>query len=63
MGTLVGSVVSMCPSRLLKKVYGGKRSDFKEERNNLNKCRVGQDRNAGGREFQIDGAAKEKGEP
>ena len=25
-----------------------------------NKCRVGQDRSAGGREFQIDGAAKEK---
>ena len=57
MGTLVESVVSMCPSGFIKKVYGGKRCVFKEERN---KCRVGQDRSAGGREFQIDGAAKEK---
>ena len=57
MGTLVGSVVFMCPSRFIKKVYRGKRRVFKEERN---KCRVGQDRSAGGREFQIDGAAREK---
>ena len=47
----------MCPSGFLKKVYGGKRCVFKEERN---KCRVGQDRSASGREFQMDGAAKEK---
>ena len=57
MGTLVGSVVSMCPSGFIKKVYGGKRCVVKEERS---KCRVGQDRSAGGREFQMDGAAKEK---
>ena len=40
-----------------KKVYRGKSCLFKEQRN---KCRVGQDRSAGGREFQMDGAAKEK---
>ena len=38
MGTLVGSVVSMCPSGFIKKVYEGKRCVFKEKRN---KCRVG----------------------
>ena len=54
---LVASVVSMCPSGFIKKVYGGKRCVFKEERN---KGRVGQDRGESGREFQIDGAAKEK---
>jgi hypothetical protein len=47
----------MCPSGLIKKVYEEKRSVFKEERN---KCRFGQDRSASEREFQIDGAAKEK---
>ena len=47
----------MCPFWFIKKVYGGKRCVFKEERN---KCRVGQDRSASGRELQIDGAAKEK---
>ena len=56
-GTLIGSIVSMCPSWFIKKVYGGKRCVFKEEKN---KCRVGQDRSSSGREFQIDGAAKEK---
>ena len=40
---LVGSVVSMCPSGFFKKVYGGKRCVFKEERNN---GRVEQDRSA-----------------
>ena len=54
--TLVGSVVSMCPSSF-RKGYGAKRCVFKEERN---KCRVGQDRSAGGRVFQVDGAAMEK---
>jgi len=55
-GTLIGSVV---PSVSLgfKKIYGGKRCVFNEERN---KDRVGQDRSARGREFQIDGAAYEK---
>ena len=57
MGTLVGSVVFMCPSGFIKKVYGGKRCVFKEERN---KCRVRQDRSSSRREFQIDGAANEK---
>jgi len=47
----------MCPSGFLKKVYGGKRCVFKEERN---KGMVEQDRRASGREFQIDGTAKEK---
>ena len=47
-GTLVGSVVSMCPSWFIKKFYEGKRCVFKEERN---KCRVEQDRSSSGREF------------
>ena len=46
-----------CVRPVSEKAYGGKRCVFKEERN---KCRVGQDRSASGREFQIDGAAKEK---
>ena len=46
-----------CVHPVLEKAYGGKRCVFKEERN---KCRVEQDRSAGGREFQMDGAAKEK---
>ena len=56
-GTLVGSVVSMCPSGFKKKVYGGKRCVFNKERN---KGRVGQDRSASGRKIQTDGAAKRK---
>ena len=46
----------MCPSGF-KKIYGRKRRVFKPERN---KGRVGQDRSATGREFQIDEAANEK---
>ena len=56
MGTLVRSVVSMCPSGFRKGLWG-ERCVFKEERN---KCKFGQDRSAGGREFQIEGAAKGK---
>ena len=57
MGTLVGSVVSICSSGLFFKVNGGKRRAFKKKRN---KSRVGQDRNVKERQFLIDGAAKEK---
>ena len=55
MSASVGSVISMCPSGL-KKVYGGKRCVFKDERN---RGRVGHVRSGRGREFQMDGAANE----
>jgi hypothetical protein len=55
-GAPVQSVISMCPSGILK-VYGGKRCVFKKERNN---GKVGQDRSVRGREFQMVGAEKEK---
>jgi len=54
---LAGSAVSVCPSGSLTVLWWEKMC-FKEERNS---GKVGQDRSARGREFQMNGAAKENG--
>ena len=55
METQAGSIIK-CVCQVLLKYLRGKRCVFKEERN---RGKVGQDRRASGREFQMDGAANE----
>jgi len=56
---LVGSVISMCPSGFFK-VCGGRDVSSKKKETRAGLGRVGQDRNASGREFHMDGAEKDK---